>query len=227
MKKDNYTPKELYDIMLPPAFWKKIEEEYGTSEKMSETIEQFVKNPDASTYLATIEINDHREIMAEFSQALLKEMPVTKEKDIAEKIEQLQSKHMEKLINIVGQRLRGNLKNYFAAQIEKKIPSNIQKITASSAEATLKGNRITLFYFGASWCGPCKRISPIISKLVGKYSEQVMIGKIDIDEEAELAKKYKVKGVPTMIFFKEGIEQKRMVGFQAENIIANAIEQLL
>ena len=66
--------------------------------------------------------------------------------------------------------------------------------------------------FWASWCGPCKMLAPTVDKLAEKYDGKVIVGKVDVDAEGELAMRYGVMNIPTVIFFKDGKEIAREVG---------------
>lgn len=65
--------------------------------------------------------------------------------------------------------------------------------------------------FGAEWCGPCKAIAPFFNSLKEKYPE-VKFFKLDIDENQEMARKYKIESIPAFILFKDGLEKDRLVG---------------
>lgn len=64
----------------------------------------------------------------------------------------------------------------------------------------------------AKWCGPCKTLSPIIDKLAEKYSDKIIVGKINIDENSELTEKYGVQSIPTILLFKNGEMVDKSVG---------------
>lgn len=66
--------------------------------------------------------------------------------------------------------------------------------------------------FTATWCGPCKKIAPIVDQLAGQYKGQVKVGKLDIDANPNTPVTYRVRGVPTLILFKDGKEANRLVG---------------
>ncbi|MCJ7824277.1 MAG: thioredoxin [Anaerolineales bacterium] len=72
---------------------------------------------------------------------------------------------------------------------------------------------IVLVDFGAEWCHPCKQLDPIVEELAEEWRESVKVGKVDIDANVDIAMKYGVMGVPTLILFKEGIPVERMTGF--------------
>jgi thioredoxin 1 len=86
---------------------------------------------------------------------------------------------------------------------------------------------VTLIEFNASWCAPCKAQEPIIKKLKNLYQNKASIVEIDIDEHRDLATRYMVQSIPTLILFKDGKEVKRFVGLQTEITIAKNIDELL
>ncbi len=85
-------------------------------------------------------------------------------------------------------------------------------LTSSDFESTIKSGTV-LVDFWAPWCGPCKMAGPIIEDLSNEYAGKVTVGKINVDEEQNLASKYGVQSIPTVILFKDGVEVGRQVGF--------------
>lgn len=79
---------------------------------------------------------------------------------------------------------------------------------ASIAEGT------TLVDFWATWCGPCRMQAPILEELDGELNGAVKIGKVDVDSEMELAKRFRVMSIPTLLVFKNGELSSRAVGLQ-------------
>jgi thioredoxin 1 len=70
--------------------------------------------------------------------------------------------------------------------------------------------------FGATWCGPCKMIEPVLQKLETSWQGKVMFGKVDVDESPDLAMRYQVMGVPTVILFEGGEIKERISGYMPE-----------
>ena len=85
---------------------------------------------------------------------------------------------------------------------------------ADFEQEVLRSEKPVLLDFWASWCGPCRMLSPVIDGLDKKYEGKAVIGKVNVDEEQELAIRYGVMSIPTVIYFKNGLEVKRFTGVQ-------------
>ncbi len=90
--------------------------------------------------------------------------------------------------------------------------SNIRYPSKEEFDVILNDYELVFVDFWATWCGPCKMIAPIIEQLADKYVENVAFVKIDIDEQSELAQKYQIMSIPTIILFKSGKEINRLIG---------------
>ena len=83
-------------------------------------------------------------------------------------------------------------------------------------DKALASNTLMMVDFWATWCGPCQRLGPVIEQIAEDYEGQnVVIGKVDVDEESELARRYGIMNIPTVVFFKDGQELERKVGGMA------------
>lgn len=82
-------------------------------------------------------------------------------------------------------------------------------------KATASG--ISMVDFWASWCGPCKMLAPVVEDLAGKYEGKALVGKVNVDEEPDLALRFGVMSIPTVVFLKDGKEFDRKVGFMPPN----------
>lgn len=92
-------------------------------------------------------------------------------------------------------------------------------------DKTLAEGKLTLVDFWASWCGPCQMLGPVIESLADKYEGKAVIGKVNTDEEQELAIRYSVMNIPTVIFFKDGKEIDRKVGVMPPDVYIQVLEQ--
>ncbi len=87
----------------------------------------------------------------------------------------------------------------------------------------LKSDKPVLVDFFATWCGPCKMLMPTIDEIASERAD-IKVGKVDVDENMELAKEYKVFSVPTLIAFKDGKVLKQMVGVQSKEQILDVFK---
>lgn len=81
--------------------------------------------------------------------------------------------------------------------------------------------------FWATWCGPCRMISPIVDELADKYEGKVLIAKCNVDENTEVPMKYGIRNIPTLLFFKNGEMVDRLVGAVSKTDIENKINLLI
>lgn len=94
------------------------------------------------------------------------------------------------------------------------------------AEETKATDKLTLIDFSAEWCGPCKMLHPVLTKLTTELSDKVNILTVDIDKDQLAANQFGVRGVPTMIIFHGGKEIERMVGFRDKASLKRDLEAL-
>lgn len=96
-----------------------------------------------------------------------------------------------------------------------------------SFDKTLNEGKLMMVDFWAEWCGPCRMLGPLIEDLADKYEGKAVVGKVNVDEEQELAIRYQVMNIPTVIFFKDGKEIDRKVGVMPPDVFIQSLEQNL
>lgn len=101
-------------------------------------------------------------------------------------------------------------------------------LTKNNFEAeVINANEPVLVDFWASWCGPCQMLSPVIEEIAKEYAGKVIVGKVNVDEEQELAAKYGVMSIPTVILFKDGEIQNSSVGYRPKQDLIKMFEQFI
>lgn len=102
------------------------------------------------------------------------------------------------------------------------------EVNQNNVEGTLTEKKVTILDFWAPWCGPCRMLGPIIDELSNdNLDKDVTVGKINVEENQSLALKYGVRGIPTVIIFKDGEELTRKVGVAPKSEFQAIIDGLL
>ena len=91
----------------------------------------------------------------------------------------------------------------------------------------ISSDKLTVVDFFADWCGPCRKLSPILEEVEQELSDRVKFTKINTDENIPVAQKYQISGIPTLLLFKNGEIIERMVGLMPKNSIITNIEKHL
>ncbi len=93
--------------------------------------------------------------------------------------------------------------------------TNIVKLTAANfQQLVLASSQPVLVDFWAPWCGPCRMLAPTISELADEYKGRVVVGKVNVDDEAALSQKYGIEGIPAVFIFKDGKPVQNLVGLR-------------
>ena len=102
---------------------------------------------------------------------------------------------------------------------------NIKHVTDSSFEMdVLKSDKPVLVDFWAEWCGPCKLIGPILEEVAKEYEGKILIAKIDVDANQAVPAKFNIRGIPTLILFKNGVPAAQKVGALAKGQLTSFID---
>ena len=101
------------------------------------------------------------------------------------------------------------------------------EITIQNFDEIKQQGKPVLVDFWATWCGPCKRLGPIIEEIAAEYDGKAIIGKCDIEENDELTEQFGIMNVPTVVFLKDGKEVDRVVGLAMKNVYQDKLNALL
>ena len=101
------------------------------------------------------------------------------------------------------------------------------EINSQNFETLIADSKPVVVDFGATWCGPCQMVAPIIEELAHEYDGRVVIGKCDVDQDSDLPGRFNVRNIPTILFIKNGEVVSTLVGAQSKDVLKKAIEGLL
>ncbi len=106
--------------------------------------------------------------------------------------------------------------------------SNAIDITDSTFESeVLKNDSITVVDFWAPWCGPCRKMGPVLDEIAGEFEGKIRVAKINTDENLKTAKEYQISGLPSIVIFKNGEAKETLVGLMPKSAIVSNIEKYL
>ena len=103
----------------------------------------------------------------------------------------------------------------------------LQHYNKESFDKSLNEGKLMMVDFWANWCGPCRMLGPVIEQLAGQYEGKVLVGKVNTDEQPELAVRFGVMSIPTVIFLKDGKEIDRKVGVMPAGAFTQVLDQNL
>ena len=101
------------------------------------------------------------------------------------------------------------------------------ELTRENFNEIVKSDKPVLVDFWASWCGPCRMVSPVIDQLAEEYAGKISVGKVNVDDEGALAAEFAIVSIPTVILFKNGKEVKKLVGVHSVDDYADMIDASL
>lgn len=99
--------------------------------------------------------------------------------------------------------------------------------TANFEETVINSDKPVLVDFWAEWCGPCRMVGPIVDELQADYEGKAVVGKVNVDDEQEIAAKYGIRNIPTILFFKGGEIVDKNVGVAPKADLAKKMDTLL
>lgn len=103
---------------------------------------------------------------------------------------------------------------------------NVREVSDSSFEQdVLKSDQPVLVDFWAAWCAPCRMLAPTVEAVADKYAATARVVKLNVDDNPSVSQRYGIKGIPTLILFKNGREEERVVGATSEGAISRMLDK--
>jgi len=103
------------------------------------------------------------------------------------------------------------------------------RLTEANFDELSASGKLMFVDFWATWCGPCRMMEPVVEKLAAKYSDKVLFGKVNVDEEMSISSRYQVFSIPTFMIFKNGQPMDAVIGAvgeaSLERLVTSAIEK--
>ena len=99
-----------------------------------------------------------------------------------------------------------------------------QIATNTSFDGLLESEKLVIVDFWATWCGPCRMLSPLLDEVEEEMADKVTVVKVNVDDADEIAYRYRIMSIPTLIFFKDGKMVDRTVGAMPKNALVERIE---
>lgn len=106
--------------------------------------------------------------------------------------------------------------------------SEVEAVTDQDWDtAVLGADRPVLVDFWAEWCGPCRMVGPVVEEIAGEKAGTLKVVKLNVDENPETARNYRVMSIPTLMVFADGVEKKRIVGARGKSQLLSDVEEFL
>ena len=96
--------------------------------------------------------------------------------------------------------------------------------TNTSFDGLLEDERLVIVDFWATWCGPCRMLSPLLDEVEAEMEDKIVVVKVNVDDADEIAMRYRIMSIPTLIFFKDGQMVDRTVGAMPKSVLLDKIE---
>lgn len=105
--------------------------------------------------------------------------------------------------------------------------ANITIGTTQNFDTILNGDKPVFVDFWATWCGPCRMVSPLVDQLAEEYGDRISFVKVDVDEEPALAQRYQVMSIPNLVLFQDGMVVDQAAGARPKALIEEMLKQVL
>lgn len=102
-----------------------------------------------------------------------------------------------------------------------------KELTVANFDETIRGNAVVMVDFWASWCGPCRMVAPFIEELAKEYEGRAAVCKVNVDDNPDIAARYGVSTIPTILVFRSGELAERSVGARPKKAFAQLLDKYL
>jgi len=133
----------------------------------------------------------------------------------------------EELARIKRAKLQEMMRSVAGKKQEKPTLSKPVKVTDATFKETIQNNPLVVVDCWAPWCGPCQIVAPVIEEMARDYAGRILFGKLNVDENQEVATQYQIMGIPTLLVFKNGKLADRIVGAMPRQILEPKITRYL
>jgi len=104
----------------------------------------------------------------------------------------------------------------------------ITDLTDSTFDEEVNGaEQLVLVDFWAEWCGPCKLIAPVLAELAAEHPDTLRVVKVNVDDSPDVARRFEIMSIPTLMLFKEGVAKKRLVGAKGKQQLLQELQEFL
>ncbi len=133
----------------------------------------------------------------------------------------------EELERIKRAKLQERMRSVVGKKQEKPTLSKPVEITDATFKETIQNHPLVVVDCWAPWCGPCQMVAPVIEEMARDYAGRILFGKLNVDENREVATQYQIMGIPTLLVFKNGKLVDRIVGAMPRQILEPKIRRYL